>query len=221
MKCLSCGFELPEEAGFCAKCGVKSQIVPKDSAQNAIPAGDLEPAKNLGGVSTGQHTGKKSSRKKILISLVIISLILAGAFFAYSYQENKRIAAEKLAAEQSDKKVVSEFCTKYQNFTKLKYSVGREMSDEYADITAILDAYPGNESFASIKSAYDDAIIFLVWVELVLSDYEAFRGNEIIMSGFEITAAFLEMNNLDVQSQPVKSSFVEAKLTNACEKLTK
>jgi hypothetical protein len=94
------------------------------------------------------------------------------------------------------------------------------MSDEYADVTAILDAYPGNESFASIKSAYDDAIIFLVWVELVLSDYEDFRGNEIIMQGFEILAAYLEELNLDVQNQPLTSSFVETKLTAACEELT-
>ena len=95
------------------------------------------------------------------------------------------------------------------------------MSDEYADVTAILEAYPGNESFASIKSAYDDAIIYLVWVELFLSDWESLRNNDVIMSGFEFTASLFEMSNLDVPNQPVKSAFVEAKLTSACEKLAK
>ena len=220
VKCLSCGFDLPEDAGFCAKCGTRNQSAPADAIQSANPAADLEPANNLNEVSTSQGAGTKSSGKKILIGLVLVSLIAAGAFFAYTYQENKRIAAEKLAAELKDKQAISQFCTKYKTFTKLKYSVGREMSDEYADVTAILDAYPGNESFASIKSAYDDAIIFLVWVELVLSDYEDFRGNEIIMQGFEILAAYLEELNLDVQNQPLTSSFVETKLTAACEELT-
>jgi hypothetical protein len=41
------------------------------------------------------------------------------------------------------------------------------------------------------------------------------------MSGFEFTASLFEMSNLDVPNQPVKSAFVEAKLTSACEKLAK
>jgi hypothetical protein len=219
--CTSCGSDSPEGAAFCAKCGTRNQSAPADAIQSANPAAYLEPAKGLNEVSTVQGSGKKPSGKKILIGLVLVSLIAAGAFFAYSYQENKRIAAEKLATELKDKQEISQFCTKYQNFSDLKYPVGREMSDQYADVTAILDAYPGNESFASIKSAYDDAIIFLVWVELFLSDWESFRDDDIIMSGFEITSAFLQVNNLEVPNQPVKSSFVEAKLTSACEKLAK
>jgi hypothetical protein len=217
--CTSCGSDSPEGAAFCAKCGAKNQLAPADAIQSANPAADLEPANNLNEVSTVQGSGKKSSGKKILIGLVLVSLIAAGAFFAYSYQVNKRIAAEKLATELKDKQEISQFCTKYQKFSDLKYSAGREMSDEYADVTAILEAYPGNESFASIKSAYDDAIIYLVWVELFLSDWdsEALRNTDVIMSGFELTASLFEMNNLDFPNQPVKSSFVEAKLTSACQ----
>jgi hypothetical protein len=221
VKCLSCGFDLPEDAGFCAKCGAKNQLVPADAIQSANPDADLEPANNLNEVSTVQGSGKKSSGKKILIGLVLISLIAVGAFFAYSYQENKRIAAEKLATELKDKQEISQFCAKYQDFKGIKYSIGREMSDEYADITAILDAYPDNESFTTLKSAYDDAIIFLVWLELFLDDYPAWRGTDRGLEDIELIAAFLAYNNGEPLNQPVTASFVEVKLTTACEKLAK
>ena len=117
--CKSCGTDSPEGAAFCSKCGTKLELIPVEAPQVVNPVVDLENTTNFDDVSTRKVTGKKFSKKKLVTALVCVSLIAVAIPLNNTYQENKRIAAEKLAAELRAQSLTEAFESELlkENFT--------------------------------------------------------------------------------------------------------